>query len=206
MNTTEKKINTENGKEKKALMLFVRNPLLGHVKTRLAKSLGDNAALAIYKFLLQHTKNIIKNLPINIFIFYADYVNDDDIWNEYEKYMQQGNTLGDRMENAFTLLMEKGFSQIAIIGSDCYELTSAIIEEAFYTLKENDVVVGPAADGGYYLLAIKAPFKNLFQNIEWSTASVCRHTIKKITAQNLSYNLLPVLHDVDEEKDVIFEY
>ena len=86
---------------KNALIIFVRNPVLGKVKTRLAASIGEEKALLIYVHLLKHTKEITQNITATKFVFYADHINEDDIWNGYEKRSQQGYNLGDRMKNAF---------------------------------------------------------------------------------------------------------
>jgi len=191
---------------KSALIIFVRNPLLGKVKTRIAATIGDENALVIYKHLLQHTKNITESLPVTKFVFYADEVTTNDLWNGYEKWLQSGTDLGERMSNAFESLFKKGFTKIVIIGSDCLELDEKMILDAFLKLNEYEIVIGPATDGGYYLLGMKSPFKNLFENITWSSNSVFNETIKQIEKRNLTLFLLPILNDVDEEKDITFDY
>jgi len=191
---------------KSALIIFVRNPLLGKVKTRIAATIGDENALVIYKHLLQHTKNITESLPVTKFVFYADEVTTNDLWNGYEKWLQSGTDLGERMSNAFESLFKKGFTKIVIIGSDCLELDEKMILDAFLKLNEYEIVIGPATDGGYYLLGMKSPFKNLFENIIWSSNIVFNETIKQIEKRNLTLFLLPILNDVDEEKDITFDY
>ena len=189
-----------------ALIIFVRNPVLGKVKTRISASIGDEKALAVYKHLLQHTKNITEHLPVARFVFYADEIAINDLWNGYEKRLQSGIDLGERMSNAFECLFEKEFTKIVIIGSDCFELDEKMIAAAFLKLNEYDIVIGPATDGGYYLLGMQSPFKNLFENITWSTDSVLRETIKKIEQHKLSFFLMPLLNDVDEEMGITFDY
>ena len=189
-----------------ALIIFVRNPVLGKVKTRIAATIGDEKALAVYKHLLQHTKNITEHLPVTRFVFYADEIAINDLWNGYEKCLQSGSDLGERMSNAFECLFEKGFTKIVIIGSDCYELDEQMISGSFLKLNEYEIVIGPATDGGYYLLGMQSPFKNLFENITWSSNSVLNESKKQIEQQNLSLFLLPLLNDVDEEKDITFDY
>lgn len=191
---------------KSALIIFVRNPLLGKVKTRIAVTIGDENALVIYKHLLQHTKNITESLPVTKFVFYADEVTTNDLWNGYEKWLQSGTDLGERMSNAFESLFKNGFTKIVIIGSDCLELDKKILSDAFLNLNEYEIVIGPATDGGYYLLGMKYPFKNLFENIIWSSNIVFNETIKQIEKRNLTLFLLPILNDVDEEKDITFDY
>src|SRR5687768_6683080 len=132
-----------------ALIIFVRNPVLGKVKTRLAETLGAENAVKIYNKLLQHTHDITKDIVAEKYIFYADYMNNEDLWeNEiYRKEMQSGLDLGERMKNAFELLFDKGYKEIVIIGSDCYELTEEILLVAFDQLKNFDTVIGPSKDG-----------------------------------------------------------
>jgi uncharacterized protein len=193
-------------KMKSALIIFVRNPILGKVKTRLAATMGNEKALAIYKFLLQHTKAIVENTTVKKFIFYANDVNDNDLWDGYKKKLQLGNDLGERMHNAFAALFESGFKKVCIIGSDCYELTPEIINTAFKKLDTASIVIGPATDGGYYLLGMQAPLKNIFENISWSSEQVFAQTKKIIEQHRYSLSLLPVLNDVDEEKDITFAF
>lgn len=189
-----------------ALIIFVRNPELGKVKTRLAAQIGNEKALAVYKKLLQHTKEITLPASAEKYVFYTDEINNNDLWNGYEKQTQAGNNLGDRMQNAFSFLFGKGYNKVCIIGSDCHELTTAIIETAFEKLTTTDVVIGPAVDGGYYLLGMKRNTKTLFEGIEWSTSKVFTSTIKKINERQLSCFTLPVLTDVDEANDINFSY
>jgi rSAM/selenodomain-associated transferase 1 len=189
-----------------ALIIFVRNPALGQVKTRLAVTMGNEKALAAYNFLLAHTKNIVGNISAKKFVFYADFVNENDLWDNYDKNIQQGNDLGERMENAFDTVMKLGFKKVCIIGSDCYELSSAILAEAFKNLDMHAVTIGPAVDGGYYLLGMQAPVKNIFNGILWSTDQVFKQTQILIVQQDFSLQLLPILTDVDEEADIKFTF
>ena len=188
---------------KQALIIFVRNPILGKVKTRIAKDLGDEAALEVYKKLLSHTHNISSQSECDRFVFYADYINKVDLWeNEnYKKRLQSGNDLGERMHNAFEQLFNEGYKQIAIIGSDCHDLTSTIIEEAFDALQNKDSVVGGTFDGGYYLLGMNTMIPEVFTNKQWSTDTVFADTILSITTAGYHYHLLPKLSDVDNAED-----
>lgn len=174
------------------------------MKTRLAATLGDEAALRIYEKLLTHTHRIIQPLLIDKFIFYADKIIEDDRWcgNGYYKALQADAGLGNRMQKAFERVFQKGYEKISIIGSDCYELTTALIENAFQLLNTHDVVLGPANDGGYYLLAMKDGVKNIFQTIDWSTGKVLTQTLQRIRQNNYTYTLLPLLTDVDTADDV----
>lgn len=188
----------------KAVIIFVRNPEAGKVKTRLAAALGNEAALAIYKKLLMHTLEITEAMAADKFVFYADEVIAADMWQRphYYKAVQAIDDLGGRMYSAFDYVLSKGYGKVCIIGSDCYELSSAIIEQAFAFLDGSDVVIGPAKDGGYYLLGMKILHPGLFQNKSWSTDSVLEETLKDIERLKLSFQKLPQLTDVDEAKDV----
>ena len=190
--------------DKPALIIFVRDPKLGKVKTRLAKTVGDLKALIIYNELLDHTLSITKDLQCNKYIFYADGINENDIWdnNIYRKKLQFGSDLGQRMSNAFLELFDIGHTKIIIIGSDCFELTKEIIENAFEQLSVSNIVIGPSRDGGYYLLGMQALFDSLFQNVAWSTDDVYKETIKRIMLNKNSVSELIMLNDVDEETDI----
>jgi uncharacterized protein len=187
---------------KNALIIFVRNPVSGKVKTRLAASVGNEKALLVYNYLLNHTKSITEKLPATVFVYYADYLNENDLWNGCEKRLQSGTDLGERMKIAFEQLFNDGFTNVCIIGSDCYELTTEIINEAFKKLQNHKTVIGPAKDGGYYLLGMKYPLLDLFRNIEWSTNTVFIETLNKIKFQQLTMHLLPELNDIDEKADL----
>lgn len=192
-------------KLKTALIIFVRQPILGKVKARLAKTIGDEKALIIYKELLQHTRAITQALLCDKYVFYADDIAQYDIWENaiYQKLTQSGNDLGERMKAAFDILFRKGYQHICVIGSDCYELTTAIIQQAFDALQQYDVVIGPSADGGYYLLGLSRMRPALFTNIEWSSNKVLAQTISACIVSDCSHILLPMLHDIDEEEDWI---
>ncbi|WP_299833425.1 TIGR04282 family arsenosugar biosynthesis glycosyltransferase [uncultured Tenacibaculum sp.] len=186
---------------KNLLMIFTRNPELGKVKTRLAKSLGDQKALDIYKFLLDKTKEVTQHLSCDKAVFYSVKIRTNDIWDTaYTKHQQSGEDLGIRMQNAFTEAFENGYEKVAIIGSDLFDLTPDHINEAFEKLDRNDVVIGPAEDGGYYLLASKKVYPEIFQNKAWGTSTVRQETLQDL--QKESVHLLPMLNDVDVIEDI----
>jgi uncharacterized protein len=188
----------------KQLIIFYRNPELGKVKTRLAKTMGDEKALAIYLRLAEHTRSICQELSLDKVVYYSHFVDTEDAWlnSSFQKKIQQGNDLGEKMQNAFAGGFKIGYTSICIIGTDCFELTSKIIEQAFDQLKKHDTVIGPANDGGYYLLGMKKPTPELFQSKNWSTDSVARDTVNDFKRLGLSFVKLPSLTDVDEEKDL----
>lgn len=188
----------------KAVLIFVKNIIEGRVKTRLAATLGNEAAMNIYRQLLQHAHDVIKNIDAAKIVSYSDVI-EEDRWNndEFKKELQQGIDLGKRMENAFIHAFETGYDSVIIIGTDCPEINKNILETAFKELNDFDIVIGPATDGGYYLLGMKKLHSFLFKNMKWSTSTVFKDTIERCNAGQLSYFLLPELSDIDEEKDLI---
>jgi len=191
-------------KDKDALIVFVKNPLLGKVKTRLAQKIGEKNTLRIYHKLLNHTLKIILPLTQDVVIYYSDEVIIDDMWagHQYLKEKQTGIDLGDKMSNAFKNYFSKDYKKICIIGSDNLEITTEIIEQAFHELNETDIVIGPSADGGYYLVGMKAQYSEIFKNKPWSTSRVLEETINDLKDQTLSYSLLKTLSDIDTYKDL----
>ena len=187
---------------KNLLLIFTRNPELGKVKTRLAKTIGNESALNIYKFLLNHTKEVTQDLNCDKAVYYSVKVRNNDIWDasNYQKHQQNGDDLGIRMKNAFQEAFDKSYEKVLIIGSDLYDLNPNHINEAFEKLNSNDVVIGPAEDGGYYLLGMKELHSEVFKNKDWGTSTVRQDTLNDL--QNVSVHLLETLNDVDVFDDI----
>ena len=199
----------------KALIVFIKNPALGKVKTRLARTVGDVAALDIYRELTQITRQNAEILRgVSCYVFYSDFIDTDDDWHNtvFKKQVQSGTDLGERMANAFDWVL-KTHRRACIIGSDCPTLTADLIEQGFQELTTHDFVVGPSTDGGYYLLGMNVSHfggsktdmgttaKFLFDNMAWSTDRVLGDTLERISDIGKTVFLLPSLTDVDEEKD-----
>ncbi|MEM9361731.1 MAG: TIGR04282 family arsenosugar biosynthesis glycosyltransferase [Bacteroidota bacterium] len=184
------------------LLVFTRNPELGKCKTRLAAKIGDSAALDVYKFLLNHTVEFTKDLNASRFVYYSENIWENDIWDNtrYGKRIQEGENLGKRMENAFAHGFDSGFKKIIIIGSDMFNLAQSDLEEAFSQLDDHDYVIGPAEDGGYYLLGMKAMNPALFQDKAWGTESVLSNTLKDLEKESVF--LLPEKNDIDYYEDI----
>jgi len=187
---------------KHLLLIFTRNPELGKTKTRLAKTIGNEKALEIYKLLLQKTKTVTKDLNCDKAVYYSVKIRENDIWDEtiYQKHQQKGEDLGIRMENAFLNGFTNGYEKVMIVGSDLFDLTPEHINKAFEKLNDNDVVIGPAEDGGYYLLGMKQQHASIFKNKEWGTASVRKDTLSDLK-DNTVY-LLEELNDIDVYDDL----
>ncbi|WP_282017327.1 TIGR04282 family arsenosugar biosynthesis glycosyltransferase [Salegentibacter mishustinae] len=184
------------------LIIFTRNPEPGKVKTRLAKDVGDITAFKIYNFLLEHTVSVTRNLAVSKEVYYSEAIAQNDIWDHeiYAKKLQQGESLGERMKNAFQEGFKNGYQNIIIIGSDLYDLQREDLEKAFQLLREKDAVIGPATDGGYYLLGMNQLFPEVFEDKEWGTSSVLEDTLKDLKGKNIA--LLEARNDVDYYSDI----
>lgn len=185
-----------------ALLIFIKNAEKGKVKTRLANTVGEERALEIYLALLAHTRKVAQAVDLDRLLFYSNFIEQTDAWpNEFfQKYVQEGADLGHRMLHAFQEAFKK-HEKVVIIGSDCASLSSEILQDAFEQLEHYPFVIGPATDGGYYLLGMTAPEPSLFLDIEWSTDKVLPTTLARIQSLGKSYYLLPELSDIDYEED-----
>ena len=187
---------------KNLLLVFTRNPELGKVKTRLAKTVGDQIALTIYTFLLERTRDIAIKVAADKAVYYSVKIRENDIWDPsiFKKHQQNGEDLGIRMLHAFKNGFDEGYEKIIIIGSDLYDLTAKTIEKAFTLLDKNDVVIGPAKDGGYYLLGINSLEEKVFKNKNWGTETVRKDTLEDLKDKKVF--LLKELNDVDVFEDI----
>jgi len=186
------------------LIIFVKNLEKGRVKTRLAADLGDEQAMNIYHKLLVYTREITKQLNADKMVYYSDSIDNNDLWDNmlFGKRLQEGSDLGERMQNALAEAFAAGKQRVIIIGSDCLELETYMIKEAFAVLENNDVVLGPAKDGGYYLLGMKKFLPTLFEDKEWSTPDLLMDTILDLKKMNAKYYLLKTLNDIDTAADL----
>ena len=187
---------------KNLLIIFTRNPELGKVKTRLAKAIGEENALTIYKTLLDRTERTTRNLSCDKAVYYSVKIREHDIWDAsiYQKHQQHGDDLGVRMHNAFFEAFNNNYDKVVIIGSDLYDLNPSHINKAFKALDKNDIVIGPAHDGGYYLLAMKSLYSQVFKNKNWGTSTVFKDTLKDL--KNKDFHLLETLNDIDVYNDL----
>lgn len=188
---------------KNCLLIFARKPALGKVKTRLAEGLGEAKALEIYKLLLAHCEKI------------AGLINADPwIWStqlplegyfsglKNVKFRQQvEGDLGTRMKYAFQEAFKAGYQKVIIIGSDVIELQDGTVNAAFEDLDDFDIVLGPAYDGGYYLLGMKLLHESLFEGIAWSTDTVAETSLRKALDLDLSISQVKIHRDIDTKED-----
>lgn len=192
--------------DKKILIIFTKNPELGSVKTRLAATIGDARALAVYQQLVAHTQRITAGLEADKVVFYGNFIDHNDLWHgaHYQKQVQlQSPDLGERMRHAFEWAAAAGYQHIGIVGCDCVELTPQILAEGMASLAQNDACIGGAEDGGYYFLATKGVVKQVFEHKKWSTQTVFEDTINDLRMLDKTYHLLPILSDIDTENDLI---
>ncbi|MBS0660385.1 MAG: TIGR04282 family arsenosugar biosynthesis glycosyltransferase [Verrucomicrobia bacterium] len=186
------------------LLLFVKRPRPGEVKTRLAADLGPEAAADAYRRL---TAAVLRALPreIPLRICFAP----DEAQAEVETWLspslaqpatyhpQGGGDLGVRLAGAFAAAFEAGAERVVVLGSDCIDLTADLLRGAFAALQEVDAVLGPSPDGGYYLLGLRRPSPRVFAGIAWSTERVAAQTLERLAELGWSHRLLPARTDVD---------
>jgi uncharacterized protein len=187
-----------------SLIIFVKAPRLGTVKTRLARSLGESAALSAYCELVETLFLHLEDVR-EVELRFAP----DDSQSEIQRWLKPGwqatpqgsGDLGDRLIAAFSDAFAAGATRVVVIGSDCPAVTPADIRAAWTALQMTDVVLGPALDGGYWLIGLRQPQPVLFEKMPWSTNAVLNETVERARAARLSVHLLRRLSDVDTERD-----
>lgn len=186
---------------KVALIIMIKNPVLGKAKTRIAATTGDEEALRIYKLLLDYTRKVTESTSVDRYLYYSDYL-EDDAWSPevFNKRIQASGDLGNRLRDAFYTL-SKDYDKMIVIGSDCAAITPDHIMTAVEALDSSDMVLGPVHDGGYYLLGMNGYHPELISDIEWSTDAVTAQTLSKAESIDLSSIQLETLHDIDYHED-----
>ena len=157
--------------KKEVVLVFQKNAILGQVKTRLAAGMGELPALEIYKHLVQLTYSALEEVPVPVWIFFSDFIPESTYPIVENSFVQQGQDLGERMSNAFARTFESGRDKVVLIGTDCPTLQSQHLLQAFEALNHSDLVLGPATDGGYYLIGMKGKAAYLFEGIAWSVSA-----------------------------------
>ncbi|MBI3141794.1 MAG: TIGR04282 family arsenosugar biosynthesis glycosyltransferase [Bacteroidetes bacterium] len=188
-----------------ALVIFTKNPVLGKVKTRLAKSIGENMALRVYMQLLKHTREITQELDIcEKKLFYDEFIPAKDNWkdDEYDKFLQGPGDLDAKISRALKIMFDEGYEKVIIMSPDCPELTSLRLKQAFTLLDAKDFVIGPLKDGGYYLLGMKRYEPQVVEGIEYGNGTAYMETIRRIESLGMSHKALPETYDVDHERDI----
>ncbi len=189
---------------KDLLIVFVKNLIPGQVKTRLAEGIGMDLAMEVYKELVANTAEVTDKLKTEKAVYYSDYVEKWDFFDDekYEKRIQEGKDLGQCMLNAFYDAVEAEYDKVILIGSDIPEISKKIIQEAFTKLDESDVVVGPAEDGGYYLIGMKDAHESLFTDKTYSHDKVYDELISEIENAGLKFTAVTKLLDLDTKEDM----
>ncbi len=194
-----------------ALLLFTRYPTPGRVKTRLIPALGPKAAAALMHRLTAHTlrqaQALASSHPIALVVFYAggSLPQMQALFGPDLCYRPQvTGDLGTRLLAALTDSLAAGPQPVVIIGSDCPELSPRILSAAFALLLDHDLVLGPALDGGYYLIGLNALHPELFQGIPWGSEQVLAATLSRARQLGLKIHLLPTLRDIDRPEDLPF--
>ncbi len=188
--------------------MFVKAPVKGRIKSRLAAAIGEDAALELYQRFVSDTIAAARTLavPWRICFYPPDAGTTVRAWlgNDYVYMPQEGNELGERMAQAFAQVFHEGYDRAVLIGSDIPELSAAVLHEAITALDKNDAVLGPAADGGYYLIGstAKAFLPSVFQDMTWSTGTVCDETFGRLKRCCRRTHLLPKLHDIDTRDEL----
>ncbi|XCF06182.1 TIGR04282 family arsenosugar biosynthesis glycosyltransferase [Tamlana crocina] len=188
--------------KKELVIVFVKNTQLGKVKTRLAKTIGDEAALTVYSELVKVTENAVKHLDADVQIHFSKHIEKLG-WNGFLKTIQQGEDLGERMYNAFQNGFSEGYERIVLIGSDLPDISEKHICQAFERLKENNAVFGPAEDGGYYLVGLNQMRRSIFENKPWSQPQLLAETTTELKQNNISFTTLETLNDIDTFEDLV---
>jgi len=199
------------------LLIFAREPVLGQVKTRLAAGIGPEAALATYRELLALTATAVAAAQVPATVWLAEAPAGHALGSPTEVQLAEARpewpglpwrvqpaagSLGERMAHAFAEAFAAGAGHVVIIGTDCPGLTADILHQAFAQLATHDLVVGPATDGGYYLLGMNKLHHTLFTNKQWSTDTVLSATLADAEHLGLRVAQLPTLADIDSASDL----
>jgi rSAM/selenodomain-associated transferase 1 len=186
---------------KELVIVFVKNIKLGKVKTRLAKTIGDQGAFEVYSALVKITENATEKVKSDKRIYFSDAVVDSKWINDY-KTVQNGHNLGERMKNAFLKGFEDGYDRIVLIGSDLPDINSSHIDNGLEGLKAHDIVFGPAEDGGYYLVGLSKMHAFIFENKPWSQSNLLQETLNELKENEIAFTTLDVLNDIDTFEDL----
>ena len=194
-----------------SLVLFAKVPALGKVKTRLAASLGEADALRVYEACLKDSLSLLhhwantqnEGVAKRARVYLAEPESaPHELLQNLEVYYQEGQDLGERMQQCCDAEFEMGASKVVIIGADSPTLPSHMLKQAFSALAWHDVVLGPAFDGGYWLLGAREKTPAIFSGIQWSTDSVMTQTLVNVQREQCDTALLPFWYDIDDIEDI----
>jgi hypothetical protein len=189
-----------------ALVVFTKYPKPGLAKTRLIPVLGEVGAANLQRSMTTATLKEVQKLTgsVDIYVYFtgAKLTEMRSMFGDFNYRPQAEGDLGNRMLSAFQDLCPQADRRVIIIGCDCPDLNSSLIQSGFDRLQEKDLVLGRAADGGYYLIGLKRPIPALFRGISWSTDRVLSQTVNIATTLGLSIDYLPILRDIDRPEDL----
>lgn len=199
---------------KNALIIFVKNPELGKVKTRLALKIGDEKALEVYKLLLLKIHSESQKTLTDVLVYYSDSIVENDIWqgkNILKKLQATSPDLGIRMQKACKEAFATGYDNVLLVGSDIYDLNAAIIQQGFEYLESKEIVLGPSLDGGFYAVGFPRVLtkqhtnllNDVFLNKKWSHNAVYQDTVNVLEEQKINFEILPKLRDIDNVDDLL---
>lgn len=181
--------------------IFARAPVLGRVKTRLAARMGDVGALAAHQELFARTVRRLRGVGATTALeAWFDEMPGEPLAIDLPMVQQSAGDLGAKMAAAIETITQRGHAAV-IVGSDCPLLDAAYVRSALVSLSSCDVVIGPAEDGGYVLVAMRRPVPNLFVDVRWGTGRVMADTMARARAERVSVRCLNALWDVDEPAD-----
>lgn len=183
------------------VIVFVKNIKLGKVKTRLAKTIGNQGAFEVYTELVKVTETATTSLDADKRIYFSESIVDHQ-WVNHDKYVQHGDDLGERMQHAFQKGFDDGYKRIVLIGSDLPDITANHIHEGLTALSKTDVVFGPAEDGGYYLIGLSKMHPCVFKNKPWSQNTLLNTTLQELEEKNIPFTTLQTLNDIDTFEDL----
>lgn len=192
---------------RRALIVFAREPVLGKVKTRLARDLGEVPTLKLYEAFVKDILKIAGRVNADRFLYYHGRPGFVPFLARaagrvFTLRRQTGGDLGVRMERAFAFAFRQGYKSCILIGSDCLTLAPEMIERAFGFLKKNDCILGPSRDGGYYLIGLKEPEKQIFTGMPWSTNEILGLTERRLAAVGKTCRKLLQLEDIDSSENL----
>jgi rSAM/selenodomain-associated transferase 1 len=190
------------------LLVFIRAPEAGRVKTRLSKRLSQDMVLELYKRFVLDVLRALGRCQYPIKVYYyppgADSMMREWLGRGYTYHVQQGNDLGERMAAAFRSVFSEGFKQALLVGTDLPDLPERVIHDGFDALYTHNSVVGPTFDGGYYLIGFNADSyrQEIFEDVTWGTGEVFEQTLSRLRSHGHRYHLLMRWHDIDEYEDL----
>lgn len=194
--------------EDRYLVMFVRFPVRGQVKSRLARDLGEKAATDLYRCFVQDLSQKFSKEPYRLYIAFYPEEKEREIremlGHDFSYFPQMGEELGERMKLAFLRCFSEGARTIVLIGSDIPDLPAVIVDEAFRALDEYGTVIGPSVDGGYYLIGFREDALNedVFAGLPWGEDSVFQETTNILRIAGASVHVLPVWRDIDNGEDI----